>query len=338
APLAALDDLPAESRKLYETLALSGASFVPDILGPSGLAPERLREALLDLVRRGLVTGDGLLGLRQLVLSKKSPGRSAVEGLSTPVAQLGRHPGRAVLRSAEERVANRFGLASRSRARLAGASPLEGRWSLVVSPSVLGPEAGPGEREETWARLLLVRWGVVCRETLEWESGMRWADVAPVFARMELSGDVRRGEFLEGHGPIQYAAPDTVESLRQRRDLRPPPGETPVPVVVCGADPVLFSLNASPGSWVALDCGERVFELSEAGRIEIFGTPSDTLLKAAFTELQGILKRGRDPFGRPRRIRVETAGERGIVGTPLAVILASLGFTRDGDGYAWRAL
>ena len=35
---------------------------------------------------------------------------------------------------------------------------------------------------------------------------------------MELRGDVRRGEFVEGDGPIQYAEPEVVEELRRMQN------------------------------------------------------------------------------------------------------------------------
>jgi ATP-dependent Lhr-like helicase len=203
----------------------------------------------------------------------------------------------------------------------------------------MGAESARGEREEVWARLLLVRWGVVCREVLEREPAVRWSEVAPVYARMELSGDVRRGEFLEGFGPIQYAAPETVEDLRERRDsVRKEKAEAPVSVV-CGVDPVAFGLETSATTWIAFRRGEAVFELPDSGALRVAAGVPDSILKDVLSELQGVLKRSRDPLGRPRRVRVITLSEgRPIVGTGQAILLESAGFSRDGDGYIWRAL
>ncbi|HEX5855707.1 MAG TPA: hypothetical protein VFZ57_08805, partial [Thermoanaerobaculia bacterium] len=61
------------------------------------------------------------------------------------------------------------------------------------------------------------------------------------------------------------------------------------------------------------------------------GTP-DRTLGAALAALQDLLQRARDPLGRPRRLRLAAAG------SPLAPLLESLGFARDGGAYIWRAL
>ena len=123
-------------------------------------------------------------------------------------------------------------------------SVLSGRWSLLTAPSVLGPELGPGERAEAWARLLLARWGVVSRAVVEAaENAVRWSDVAPAFARMELRGDVRRGEFVEGDGPLQYAEPEVVEELRRMREARDEGDPSDGLAALAGSDPALLGLE-----------------------------------------------------------------------------------------------
>ena len=51
-----------------------------------------------------------------------------------------------------------------------------------------------------------------------------------------------------------------------------------------------------------------------------------------------VLRRGRDPLGRPRRLVVGTVAGREAAGSPLATLLEGLGFTRDGPAWSWRAL
>lgn len=335
-----LSALSPEARSLHEALALSGASFLPDLLAHLRLPAPALEKALVELVLAGLVTGDGMHGLRDLLRGARRPAR-AEAGPSLPVRSpaFGRPPGRSSRRAAEARVAARIGF---SRAAGRDASLASGRFSLLSSPGVAGPEPEPGEREEAWARLLLARWGVVFRDLVEAEeTAVRWSEVAPVLSRMELRGDARRGEFVAGAGPLQYALPETVEELRARREPSPP-SEAPFLSVVGGADPVLWGLSPPPerDEWVALAAGRPVFRLSPDGTLSLDDPSSpDRLLRAALARTLELLRRSRDPLGRPRRVKVEhLAPGRPVAGTAVALLLEEAGFVRDGAGYSFRAL
>jgi ATP-dependent Lhr-like helicase len=210
----------------------------------------------------------------------------------------------------------------------------------LVSPSVSGEPLRHGEREEAWARILLSRWGVVRRDVLEREDAVRWSDVAPVLARLEMRGDLRRGEFVEGGGPMQYAEEETVEALRRLRDA---PLDTAAPIlVVSGADPVLAGLAPPPDrdELVALRRGEVVLRLTSQGALALGALDAqDEALRAAFTEMQELKRRARDPVGRPRRLTVAAVDGAPISGSwRFATLLTSLGFHRDRGAYAWRAL
>jgi ATP-dependent Lhr-like helicase len=159
---------------------------------------------------------------------------------------------------------------------------------------------------------------------------VRWSDVAPVLARMEMRGDLRRGAFVEGHGALQYAGEETIEALRARAG---PDGGEPALAVAGGGDPVLAGLDPPPerGSFVVLSAGEPFLRIGADGGFTLTpGTP-DRTLGAALAALQDLLRRARDPIGRPRRLRLAAAG------SPLAPLLENLGFARDGGAYVWRA-
>lgn len=114
-------------------------------------------------------------------------------------ARAGRHPGRAALHAAEKRVAARLHVpGSLTRPRGRDVQERSGRWSLLFAPGVVGEPVTAMERSEAWARLLLARWGVVSRDVLGLEDPrvVRWSDVAPALARLEMRGDLRRGEFV----------------------------------------------------------------------------------------------------------------------------------------------
>ncbi|HQN08597.1 MAG TPA: hypothetical protein PK569_13600, partial [Thermoanaerobaculia bacterium] len=334
---AGLDALSADARALLEALGLGGASFLSDLGGALGKRPEALVAPLRELLLAGLVSGDGFHGLRELLRAKRiAPAPAA------PPARLGAVPSRRELRAAEARVATRLGFTPRGPAT--ASHVLSGRWALLGAPSVLGPELAPGERSEAWARLLLARWGVVSRGVVEEaESAVRWSDVAPAFARMELRGDVRRGEFVEGSGPLQYAEPDVVEELRRMREARDEEDPRAELAALAGVDPVLVGVEVPRDGWCVLSRGVPVATLSGAGALDLGGEPApDRVLRAALAELQELLRRGRDPLGRPRRLVVATvasgAAPRPAAGSAVAPLLEAAAFTRDGTGYAWRAL
>ena len=335
------EGLSPHARALHQALALAGASFLPDLAGPLGMRPEALVAPLRELVLGGLVTGDGFHGLRELLRAKRSAG-SAPEPPLPAAGAFGRPSGRGALRAAEARVASRLGFGTRTAAP--ASHVLSGRWSLLSAPSVLGPELADGERPEAWARLLLARWGVVSRAVLEGaESAVRWSDVAPALARMELRGDLRRGEFVEGDGPLQYAEPETVEELRRMREARDEGEPGDGLAALAGVDPVLVGYASPRDGWCVLRHGAPVLALSGAGELELGAAPApDRVLRSALAELQALLLRARDPLGRPRRLVAATVASAGAsrpaAGSPIGPLLEGLGFTRDGTGYSWRAL
>ncbi len=343
----ALDALSPAARDLYGKLAISGASFLPDLLsrGDREAQEKEMGKALVELVLAGLVTGDGFRGFREILLRKRVS-TAVREGSAAPrpdrAARLGDRPGRQALRDAERRVASRLASAGDparpihllGKSSSSSSSLPSGRWSLLDSPGVSGEPLRADERAEAWARLLLARWGVVSRATLEREdpAAVRWADVAPVLARMEMRGDLRRGEFVEGRGPLQYAEEETVERLR-----RPRASGGGVLAAAGAADPVLDGLSLR-GGWAVLEDGEALLTLDGAGALSVAEGAGDRSVRAALGGLQELLRRARDPLGRPRRLAVSTIGGRPAAGAPLARLLEDLGFTRDLASLAWRAL
>jgi ATP-dependent Lhr-like helicase len=75
----------APPRQVLAFLEQRGASFAADIARACGLLPAAVEEALWTLVAHGLVTGDGVAGLRALI-DKSDDGRRA----RTPHAARGR--------------------------------------------------------------------------------------------------------------------------------------------------------------------------------------------------------------------------------------------------------
>jgi ATP-dependent Lhr-like helicase len=203
AGLALVKGLSAVARDVLAHLERRGASFLPDIARATGWLVPHVEEALWELVSRGLVTGDGIAGLRLLLApqeTRRLPHRRlrAIRG-----ARLGDRP-----------------------------IPV-GRWSLLRQEEA--SRASQDEVVEALARQMLRRYGVVVRELLARESrAPSWRELVSVYRRLEDRGEIRGGRFVAGLVGEQFALPEAVEALRAVR-RKPDERET---VVVSAADPL----------------------------------------------------------------------------------------------------
>ena len=172
--------LSQPARKVLEYLTVTGASFQSDIERGTSLLRTQVEEALWELVANGLVNGDGLAGLRSLLLP---PDR--------------------------RRRARRL----RARRGALAIGPL-GRWSVLQR----GQEANEPEAEEAMARQLLRRYGIVFRELLARETRIPpWRSLLRLYREMELRGEIRGGRFVDGFVGEQFALPEAVDELRAVR-------------------------------------------------------------------------------------------------------------------------
>ncbi|MCS7173356.1 MAG: DEAD/DEAH box helicase [Armatimonadetes bacterium] len=171
--------LGGTARDALAYLEAHGASFLSDIARAIGRLPSEVEAALWELVAAGLVSGDGVGGLRQLL--RRGRRRRGLRAL----------PG-----------------------GLYGRSLPVGRWALW-RPTEEVPEP---ERTERIAQHLLRRYGVVFREVLARErAAPPWRDLVRVYRRWELQGRIRGGRFVSGFAGEQYALPEAVEALRAVR-------------------------------------------------------------------------------------------------------------------------
>jgi len=206
-------DVPGLSREAQAVAAYlerRGASFLTDIARGTGLVPAAGEDALWELVARGVVTGDGISGLRVLLQPEVKRRHRRLRAL---------RGGRVIPRL----------------------MPV-GRWSLWREGEDIPTD---GERAEAWARLLLRRYGVVCRDLLAREGpAPPWRVLAPVYRRLEARGEVRGGRFLASVLGEQFALPEAVEALRSVRRTAPS-GEV---VLVASADPLNLVGVLTPGA------------------------------------------------------------------------------------------
>ena len=219
-----LEPLPADvdlsgvltpaAREVFTYLAQHGASFLADIARATGRLPVQTEEALWELVARGMVTGDGIAGLRTLLM-----------------------------RDVERRLPRR-----RLRGIRGGAArrlmPV-GRWALLRTAHA----AGPHERtDELFAHQLLRRYGVVLREVVAREvRAPAWRVLLGIYRRMEARGEVRGGRFVAGLVGEQFALPEAVDTLRAVRRA----AAADEVVTIAAADPLNLVGILTPGGRVS---------------------------------------------------------------------------------------
>jgi ATP-dependent Lhr-like helicase len=205
------------ARLIYAMLAQRGASFLPDLARALDQPEAAIDTALWELVAAGLVTGDGIAGLRQLLRGHTD----------------------AVVRATHLRPVR--GGAAR---RLAPA----GRWSLLRATRDDQPPGlrAPSEQQaEDAARRLLLRWGVVFRDVLARERRVpAWRELLAALRRLEARGEIRGGRFVDGFVGEQFALPEAVDALRSVR-RRPASDEVVrVSVTYCDGVPIAPDMPA----------------------------------------------------------------------------------------------
>jgi ATP-dependent Lhr-like helicase len=207
-----LAGLSSRAREVLSLLEERGARFLPDIARETGKLASQVEDALWELVAQGLVTGDGMAGLRVLLKPKENRGRHRC------------------LRVVKD---------SRGDLRWL---PM-GRWDLWRRHGT----AQKGDREATAARIarqLLSRYGVVVRELLAREPLCPpWRLLLGIYRRMEARGEIRGGRFVAGFVGEQFALPEAVEALRTVRRQQ---GAEEI-AMVSAADPLNLCGILTPG-------------------------------------------------------------------------------------------
>jgi ATP-dependent Lhr-like helicase len=216
--------LSVPAKDVARFLAERGASFLTEIADGTNRMNHQVEEALWELVSAGLVTGDGVAGLRRLLritprsLHAVPPLRRRWRGLAEP-----RRPGVRAL-------------------------PV-GRWALWRTGAA---DVEPRERIEAFAGLLLRRYGVVFRELLARERrAPAWRSLLEVFRRWEARQEVRGGRFVSGFVGEQFALPEAVEALRAARRTHPDDRA----ILVSAADPANLVGIVTPGPRVPPNSG-----------------------------------------------------------------------------------
>jgi ATP-dependent Lhr-like helicase len=330
-------ELEPDAIAVRDFLRDEGAALLADILDGTGLPRPKVQAALVELALAGLVTNDTLAALHALLGFEPPQTARALSSLEAQLAEL--------LPSNRQRLPSRHRIQeARRHAREAvyratkGPRNWAGRWSLVHRTGLLG-RALPDE--ELWsrrARQLLLRWGVVSKACLERESDVfSWERLYPVFARMELRGEVRRGYFVDGLAGAQFALPETIDRLRAVNGSRIEEAASVLssvdPAQLFGTDewggPLRFARVVSTA--VASQGGEPLAALEDSGG-NVLAVPEHPALAPALRAL------GQWWSARlSGRLKVERWAGEPVLESPGLPLLEAAGYVRDYGGMLFVA-
>jgi ATP-dependent Lhr-like helicase len=210
----------AAARVALGVLSQRGACFFDDLMRASKLLKAELEEALGELVSAGLVSSDGISGLRALIAPRapRSPLRRRAAGYTMEAA---------------------------------------GRWAMLVrqdsSDGHEHLEAVARSLLRRWGvlfRRLLDREGPL----------PPWRDLLRTLRRLEARGEIRGGRFVDGFAGEQFALVEAVGSLRKvrRAGSERTTGEASPLVAISAADPLNLVGIITPGKRVTAIAKNRI--------------------------------------------------------------------------------
>ncbi|MEG9438085.1 DEAD/DEAH box helicase [Edaphobacter sp. HDX4] len=214
--------LSSDGLQVRALLEQRGACFANDIGRILGLSRQSTQLALWELATAGLASADGFDQLRAMMDPRRR---------TTSTASAARRHGRSTA----------------------------GRWSLLnevvhAAPTAIEQAKRTDEALESYACMLLNRYGVLCRDLLVRESNApKWRDLIGILRRLEARGEIRGGRFVTGFGGEQYALPEAADSLRASRTR-----ECDAVIAVAGADPMNLVGIVLPGERVPSIPGKQV--------------------------------------------------------------------------------
>ena len=281
------DNAP-DTQIVLETLWRKGALFFGELVKETALLPSRVEQALGELSAQGWVTSDSFEGLRALLMPQDK------RASFTDAERRRRHK---TVTSLE--FAGRWSLLRMkrsSRREEAHSSANQGNQSLLTSATRIETEDSGTNRElaiESFARVLLRRYGVVFRRLLERESlKVSWFELGRVYRRFEARGEIRGGYFVSGVSGEQFALPEAIGLLRSIRKTAPK-GEL---IAISGADPLNLAGILTPGPRIACVTANRLLlrdgvaiAALEAGNVVMLENES----AAANNEIERALRVGK---------------------------------------------
>jgi ATP-dependent helicase Lhr and Lhr-like helicase len=168
-----------------------------------------------------------------------------------------------------------------------------------------------------------------------------WRVLYEVLSRMEMTGEVRRGYFVEGLHGAQFALPEAVQRLQE--SATPSSAAAPI-ILVHSLDPANLYGSAAPldiplleggtqplirreGNWLLLRAGKPVLIVEQQGRrLTALASASRDDLASAIARLPDILDRN---LGVRHKLAVAEWNGRPVMSTEGKELLEGVGFVRD---------
>ncbi|WDG17699.1 ATP-dependent helicase [Microbacterium sp. Clip185] len=318
------DEIAADSldARILDVLAAGGAYFAAQVRELAQAENEQsVVDALWRLAWAGRVTNDTFAPVRGLLsggsqahrVARRAPRARMFRGASMPRPTAPARP-----------------------------ASVGGRWSLLPTP-----ESDPTLRHTAAASLLLDRYGVVTRGSVQNE-GLPggFAQAYRVLAQFEQAGHCRRGYLIEKLGAAQFAASATIDRLREFAAVGDPPPRTGVTLAATDpANPYGAALGwparegvkhrpgRKAGALVVLVDGELVLYLERGGKTALSFTDDEDALAAAATSLAQTAR-----AGRLETLTIEQVDGAFVFGTVLGRLLRDAGFVESTRGLTLRRL
>jgi ATP-dependent Lhr-like helicase len=287
-----------------------------------GLDMEACRQAIWEAAWKGRLSSDSWAPVRKGLLTgffseKKAAGLPGV--LPGEYEALPPYRGRRVPRALRDRWKQ--------------GAPVPGRWFSLASgcAEALDP-LDEEELDRDRVRLLLRRWGVLCRPLLEREEpALSWGRLLPAIRRLELTGELTAGRFFEGIASLQFTSAAIAAELRAADAenrvywMNACDPASPAGLDAEGLDPRLPSRLAANRLCFR---GARLLAVSCRGGkdLNLYLAPDDPALPevlAGFTAPRGRV------FMPQRKIIVETINAEPAAASPCAAILKDMGFLTE---------
>lgn len=306
--------------QIVHALSSGGAFFAAQLRQMTGAANEQsVIEALWSLTWSGRVTNDTFAPIRMLLgggsqahrTARKTPRTRLYRGASVPRTSTPPRP-----------------------------PAIGGRWSLLPEP-----EADPTLRATAAASLLLDRYGVVTRGSVQAE-GLPggFAQAYRVLAGFEQAGHCRRGYIIEKLGAAQFAASATVDRVREFAGL---PEPAPLRAVTLAATdpanpygaalawPAIEGVTHRPGrkagGIVCIVDGELILYLERGGKSALAFTDDEAQLAAATRDLAETAR-----ARHLATLTIEQVNGEFVYGTPVGRALRDAGFVESPRGLTLR--
>ncbi|WP_152050213.1 DEAD/DEAH box helicase [Tautonia marina] len=315
------EPLSSDAEILLSLLHSRGNLDTDELVAISKIDPRVVKSSLEELWTRGFVGGDRLDPIRGADRVRRSPTPKSRGTWSAG----GSRPRRGGVRSG-------------------GWGCLGVKWVAFARSDALG--FSEGASLEDWVRVLLDRYGVLCKETAKLDRwAPSWSSLREALDLAELRGEVRRGYFVSGLSGVQFATESFIEALRTPRKE----DQTASPLLISAIDPANlygvgapFSLPAQEGSGIRFTrstsnhlvlLNGRPLILSEnyARRLTVLPWANDEAIEKALSMFRDLAGPGRCV------LKVQEINGQPALESRYAEPLLRAGFVRNPPGMAYYA-